>query len=186
MLKGVNLQSITFGNGCFWCLEAELQRIKGVTKITSGYAGGTVSNPTYEQVSTGTTGHAEVVQAEFDADIISLDDMLRIFWTTHNPTTLNRAGNDTGPQYRSIILYANDEQRVAAEKTKAQQQANWDDPIITQIVPLDHFWPAEADEQNYYNRHPESAYCAFVINPKLQKLKMGLKSLLKLKEEYQS
>lgn len=169
-------QRITFGGGCFWCLEAVFQRLNGVKSVVSGYSGGAVPNPTYKQVCTGETGHAEVVQLEFDPQKISYDKLLEVFWAAHDPTTLNRQGADVGTQYRSVIFYENDEQRVAAEQSKSKAQADFKDPIVTQIAPLKDFYKAEDYHQNYYNLNANSnPYCAVVIRPKLQKLlKQGL------------
>jgi peptide-methionine (S)-S-oxide reductase len=164
------LETATFGGGCFWCGEAVFQRIPGVKSVTSGYAGGTTPNPTYEQVCSGSTGHAEVVQIQFDPTKISYDKLIDIFWEAHDPTTLNRQGHDAGTQYRSIILYSNDEQKKAAEKSKAEAQKHFKDPIVTQIVPLKQFYSAEDYHQNYYNTHQSKGYCSFIIRPKLQKL----------------
>lgn len=165
-----NLQSATFGGGCFWCGEAVFQRIPGVKSVVSGFAGGTKENPTYEQVCQGNTGHAEVIQIKFDPAQISYEKLLEVFFEEHDPTTLNRQGHDVGTQYRSIILYENDEQKKVAEKTKADAQKNFKDPIVTEIVPLKKFYPAEDYHQNYYNTHGSQGYCSFVIRPKLQKL----------------
>jgi peptide-methionine (S)-S-oxide reductase len=164
------LQSATFGGGCFWCAEAVFQRIPGVKSVASGFAGGTAVNPNYDEVCTGTTGHAEVIQIQFDPAVISYEKLLEIFWEAHDPTTLNRQGNDVGTQYRSIILYANDAQKVAAEKSKAEAARGYSSPIVTQIVPLTKFYSAEAYHQDYYNQHTHQSYCQFVIRPKLQKL----------------
>jgi peptide-methionine (S)-S-oxide reductase len=164
------LQTATFGGGCFWCAEAVFQRIPGVKSVVSGFAGGTTLNPTYEQVCTGDTGHAEVVQIEFNPAIITYDKLLEVFWEAHDPTTLNRQGNDTGTQYRSIILYSNEAQKIAAEKSKAEAARHFSSPITTQIVPLTKFYPAEKYHQNYYNEHQGQGYCQFVIRPKLRKL----------------
>jgi len=164
------LQIATFGGGCFWCAEAVFQRIPGVKSVTSGFAGGTTANPSYEEVCTGTTGHAEVIQIQFDPSVISYDKLLEIFWESHDPTTLNRQGNDAGTQYRSIILYSDEAQKAAAEKSKAESAKNFSSPIVTQIVPLTKFYPAEQYHQNYYNQHTHQSYCQFVIGPKLHKL----------------
>lgn len=171
-----SLQRVTFGGGCFWCLEAVFQRLVGVKSVASGYAGGHVPNPTYKLISTGETGHAEVVQLEFDPQQISYEKLLEVFWAAHDPTTLNRQGADRGTQYRSIILYENDAEKTAAEKSKAAAQADFKDPIVTQIEPLKTFYKAEDYHQNYYNQNANSnPYCAVVIRPKLQKLlKKGL------------
>jgi peptide-methionine (S)-S-oxide reductase len=164
------LQTATFGGGCFWCAEAVFQRIPGVKSVTSGFAGGTTVNPSYEQVCTGETGHAEVIQLKFDPSVISYEKLLEIFWEAHDPTTLNRQGADSGTQYRSIILYSDDAQKAAAEKSKAEAARHFSSPIVTQIVPLKAFYPAEAYHQDYYNLHSNQAYCQFVIGPKLHKL----------------
>ncbi len=164
------LETATFGGGCFWCAEAVFQRIPGVKSVTSGYAGGSTPNPTYEQVCTDTTGHAEVVQIEFDPSIITYDKLLEVFWEAHDPTTLNRQGNDSGTQYRSIILYSNEAQKIAAEKSKAEAARHFSSPITTEIVLLKKFYPAEKHHQNYYNEHQSQGYCQFVIRPKLRKL----------------
>jgi peptide-methionine (S)-S-oxide reductase len=166
-----NIQKITFGNGCFWCTEAIFQSLKGVLSVTSGYMGGHVDNPTYKDVCTGTTGHAEVIALEYDADVLSLDELLLVFFKTHNPTTLNRQGNDVGTQYRSAIFYTTDEQKAAAEamiKTLTDEKV-FDSPIVTEITPASKFYKAEAYHQNYFNDNPGQSYCAFVIQPKLNK-----------------
>ena len=164
------LQVATFGGGCFWCAEAVFQRIPGVKSVASGFAGGVTAKPSYEEVCTGNTGHAEVIQIKFDPAVIPYEKLLEIFWEAHDPTSLNRQGNDVGTQYRSIILYSGDAQRVAAEKSKAEAARQFSSPIVTQIVPLKHFYPAEAYHQNYYNLHSNQGYCQFVIGPKLHKL----------------
>jgi peptide-methionine (S)-S-oxide reductase len=169
-------EKITFGGGCFWCIEAVFQRLKGVESVASGYAGGAVSNPTYKQVCTGSTGHAEVVQIEFNPAVISYEKLLDVFWAAHDPTTLNRQGADVGTQYRSVIFYENDTQKVTAEKSKTQAQKEFKDPIVTEIVPMAPFYKAEDYHQNYYNLNgTRNGYCHMVITPKLQKLlKKGL------------
>ena len=164
------LEVATFGGGCFWCAEAVFQLIPGVKSVKSGYAGGTTPNPTYEQVCSGDTGHAEVVQIEFDPSIITYDKLLEVFWEAHDPTTLNRQGNDAGTQYRSIILYSDEAQKSAAEKSKTEAARHFSSPITTQIVPLTKFYTAEQYHQNYYNEHQSQGYCQFVIRPKLRKL----------------
>jgi peptide-methionine (S)-S-oxide reductase len=151
-----------FGGGCFWCLEATFQLVPGVTHVTPGYAGGTLKNPTYEQVSTGTTGHAEVVKIDFDPTQITYEQLLKIFFKVHDPTTPNRQGNDIGPQYRSIILYTNDKQKQIAQSFLTN--------TVTELVPLDVFYEAESYHHNYYQNHPDQAYCQLVIRPKLDKL----------------
>jgi peptide-methionine (S)-S-oxide reductase len=165
-------QLATFGGGCFWCLEAVLQRIEGVLSVTSGYAAGTTPNPTYEQVCTGETGHAEVVQVAFDPSMITYEELLDLFWQMHDPTTLNRQGADVGTQYRSIILTADEAQKSAAERSRKKAQKDFHDPIVTEIRPLDTFWKAEDYHQNYYNSHTNVGYCRMVISPKLRKLKL--------------
>ena len=162
----------TFGGGCFWCTEAVMQRIEGVLSVTSGYAGGTKENPTYEQVCTGTTGHAEVIQVTFDPSMISYEEILDIFWQAHDPTTLNRQGADRGTQYRSIILYADGKQKAAAERSREKAQAKIAGPIVTEIAPLGKFWRAEDYHQGYYNAHENEGYCRVVISPKLRKLRL--------------
>ncbi len=162
----------TFGGGCFWCMEAVLQRIEGVISVTSGYAGGSTPNPTYEEVCTGDTGHAEVVQVACDPTLITYEELLDVFWQAHDPTTLNRQGGDTGTQYRSIILYADEAQKSVAERSRQMAQSKLRNPIVTEIKPLERFWPAEDYHQNYYNTHTSAGYCRVVISPKLKKLKL--------------
>lgn len=176
-----NLQTATLAGGCFWCLEKIFQEVKGVTEVASGYSGGSVPSPSYEQVCSGTTGHAEAVQIEFDPAVISYQELLTIFFHLHDPTTLNRQGNDIGTQYRSAIFYHNEEQKQLAEAVKQQIATTklWSDPIVTEIVPLPDFYPAEAYHQNYYNNHPNQAYCQLVINPKLAKFRQEFKRYLK-------
>lgn len=171
----------TFGQGCFWCAEAIFERVEGVKSVTCGYAGGNVANPTYEQVCTGKTGHAEVVQIVYDPDKISFDDLLKIFWQTHDPTTLNKQGADVGEQYRSIILYHNESQKEKAEyyKNELQKSGSWDNPIVTQIVPLTKFYRAEEYHQHYYDKNPYQGYCSFVIAPKVEKFEKVFKDKLK-------
>jgi peptide-methionine (S)-S-oxide reductase len=164
-------ESIVLGGGCFWCLDASYRLIDGVLKVESGYAGGHVKDPTYDQVCAGTTGHAEVVRVTFNPEIITLGEILDIFWALHDPTTLNRQGNDVGEQYRSIIFYENPEQRSMAEMSVRAAAALWEDPIVTDIQKLDTFYLAEAEHQDYFAHHPENAYCQVIINPKLTKLR---------------
>ena len=167
----MNIQKITFGNGCFWCTEAIFQTVKGVKKVTSGYMGGKVENPTYKQICTGDTGHAEVTELEYDADEISFDELLLIFFRTHNPTTLNRQGNDVGTQYRSAIFYNTDEQKQHAEAMikKLTEEKVFDAPIVTEITPASTFYKAEDYHQNYFQENGGQPYCAYVIQPKLNK-----------------
>jgi peptide-methionine (S)-S-oxide reductase len=161
----------TLGAGCFWCVEAIFQQLRGVQKVVPGYAGGTVEHPTYKQVCTGTTGHAEAVQITFDPAVISFEDLLYVFWRVHDPTTLNRQGADIGPQYRSVIFYHDDAQKATAEQSKqATEAANvWPHSIVTEISPFRNFYPAEPYHRNYYLINPEQPYCRFVIDPKIQK-----------------
>lgn len=164
-------QSIVLGGGCFWCVEAVLQRVPGVKKIVSGYSGGHVKNPTYEQVCEKTTGHAEVVKVDFDPAVVKLDTVLDVFFVAHDPTTLNRQGADQGPQYRSVVFYANDEQKKAADEAAVRAKKEWSDPIVTEISPLKEFYSAEAYHQNYYNLNKNrNPYCSVVIGPKIAKL----------------
>lgn len=162
----------TLAGGCFWCTEAIFRRLKGVKSVTSGYTGGKRENPTYEQVSTGVSGHAEAVQVEYDPSVISYKVLLDIFFHTHNPTTLNRQGNDIGTQYRSAIFYHNDEQKNIALDTisKLEKSKKFNDPIVTEVTEFHNFYPAEEDHKDYYERNADKPYCTFVINPKIQKL----------------
>ena len=160
----------TYGGGCFWCTEAIFQRLDGVKSVASGYAAGKNANPTYEDVCSGLTGHAEVIQIEFDPKKISYEKLLEVFWLAHDPTTLNRQGADRGTQYRSIILYHDDRQKLAAEASKKAAAPQFHDPIVTEIVPLTKFYKAEKYHQNYFNNNPNAPYCSFVIRPKLDKL----------------
>lgn len=163
----------TLGGGCFWCLEAVYDRLEGVASVTSGYAGGHTSNPTYRRVCSGTTGHAEVVQIEYDPAVISYRDLLEVFFTIHDPTTKNRQGADVGPQYRSIILYHDDAQRAAAEALIQELEAEnvFDDSIVTEVEPLETFYPAEEHHQDYYEKNSTQPYCQAVITPKVNKLR---------------
>jgi peptide-methionine (S)-S-oxide reductase len=167
----------TFGGGCFWCLEAVFQRIPGVTFVASGYAGGKTANPTYKQVCSGETGHAEVIQIGFNPQKLSYGKLLEFFWDAHDPTTLNRQGNDVGTQYRSIILCSSAAQKATAEKSKAEAQKNFKRPIVTEIVPLTKFYKAESYHQNYYNDNSTQPYCDLTIRPKIEKLEKKLKEL---------
>lgn len=178
-----NTDTATFGTGCFWCTEAIFEQLEGVKKVSSGYSGGHVPNPSYEEVCAGTTGHAEVVQIVYDPEIISFDELLAVFWQTHDPTTLNRQGNDVGPQYRSVIFYHNEEQRQKAEmyKKKLDESGAFDHPIVTEISPFDKFYVAEAYHQDYYRNNPSQAYCYYVIKPKLEKFKKVFAHKLKEK-----
>lgn len=161
----------TLGGGCFWCLEAVYQELKGVARVESGYAGGHVPNPTYEQVCDGTTGHAEVVRLEFDPDVISYREILEIFFTIHDPTTPNRQGNDVGTQYRSVIFYHSPEQQEIARQVIACMASVWDAPIVTELSPVPTYYKAEDYHQNYFREHPLQGYCAFVVAPKVAKFR---------------
>ena len=180
-LSGIKTDTATFGTGCFWCTEAIFQQLDGVLKVTSGYSGGHVRNPSYEQVCEGTTGHAEVIQMIYDPAKISFDELLEVFWETHDPTTLNRQGNDVGTQYRSAVFYHNAEQKQKAEKYKAEldKSGAFDNKIVTEITPSSAFYAAENYHQNYYNQNGSQPYCTFVIRPKLEKFKKVFKDKIK-------
>jgi len=171
----------TFGTGCFWCTEAIFQQLDGVIKSTSGYSGGHVANPSYKEVCTGTTGHAEVIQVVYDPAKVSYDELLEVFWQTHDPTTLNRQGNDVGPQYRSVVFYHNAEQKEKAEKYKGElnKSGAFDNPVVTEISPFTNFYAAENYHQDYYNQNGSEPYCNFVIRPKVEKFQKVFKSKLK-------
>lgn len=166
-----NKSIATFGGGCFWCIEAVIQRLRGVETIKSGYSDGQIKNPAYREVCTGRTGHAEVVQVVFDSDVLSYHDLITIFMTSHDPTTLNRQGADVGTQYRSVILYHDTTQKETAEKVFEELKSVFSSPIVTQLKPFQVFYEAEDDHQNYYNENPEAGYCRMVIDPKVHKLK---------------
>lgn len=176
-----NLTTATFASGCFWCTEAIFERVKGVYSIESGYTGGTVENPTYQQVCNGNTNHAEAIQLMFDSSEITYDELLEIFWKTHDPTTLNKQGADTGTQYRSAIFYHNEEQKRKAEfyKDELNKAGLWNDPIVTEIVPFKKFYKAEDYHQDYYENNPNQGYCAYVITPKVEKFEKIFKDKLK-------
>lgn len=167
------LEKATLGAGCFWCVEAVFQRIDGVASVLPGYSGGQKENPTYKEVTTGKTGHAEVAQITFDPAKVSYERILDIFWQAHDPTTLNRQGADVGTQYRSVIFYHDEKQKAAAEKSKKEAQKDFNDPIVTEIQPLTKFYEAEDYHKNYYNDNKFQPYCQFVIKPKLKKLKLS-------------
>jgi len=169
----MTIELATFGGGCFWCLEAVFEQLKGVTGVVSGYAGGTVAHPTYEQVCGGRTGHAEVTQVSFDPSVVSYRDLLDVFFSIHDPTTLNRQGADVGPQYRSIILTHSDEQRNAALEAirSVEREGVWPDPLVTEVAPLSTFYPAEAGHQGYFRRNEKQRYCQVVIAPKVAKFR---------------
>ena len=176
-----NLSVATLGNGCFWCTEAVFQQLNGVHKVTSGYSGGAVANPTYKQVCTGATGHAECLQIEYDASIISFEELLEVFWKTHDPTTLNRQGNDVGTQYRSVIFIHNDEQKKIAEEYIAQLTSThtYSNPIVTTLEKFTVFYPAEDYHNNYFNLHGGEPYCQLVVRPKVEKFVKLFKDKLK-------
>ena len=178
----MNRQVATFGGGCFWCIEAVIQRLEGVEKVVSGYAGGSVKNPTYREVCSGLTGHAEVIQVTFDADVISYEDLITIFMTSHDPTTLNRQGADKGTPYRSIILFHDAAQQKAAEQVFESVKGLYEDPIVTELSPLEVFYEAEANHQDYYNRNSFAGYCRIVIDPKIKKLRAQYADRLKKEE----
>ena len=177
----LTLDTATFGTGCFWCTEAIFQQLEGVEKVTSGYSGGTVPNPTYEEVCSKTTGHAECLNILYDPKKISFDELLEVFWQTHDPTTLNRQGADVGTQYRSVVFYHNEEQRAKTEKYKAalDKSGAFDKPIVTTLEKFTVFYPAEEYHQNYYLNNPGQGYCQFVIRPKVEKFEKVFKSKLK-------
>lgn len=177
----------TFGTGCFWCTEAVFQELKGVQKVTSGYSGGHVANPTYEQVTAKKTGHAEVVQIVFDPKAISFDELLEVFWQVHDPTTLNRQGADVGPQYRSAIFYHNASQKEKAEQYKAEldKSGAFDKPIVTEITAFKNFYEAENYHQNFYSINPDYGYCSYVIKPKLDKFRKVFADKLRRKDAAQ-
>ncbi len=179
------LEVATLGAGCFWCVEAVYQRVNGVKSVVSGYAGGTVDNPTYKQVSSGLTGHAEVCQITFDPEIISYEEILEVFWKSHDPTTLNKQGNDEGTQYRSVIFYSDDRQRDLAEEYKEKQikEKVFARKVVTEISPLPEFFPAEDYHQNYFNLHKNQSYCQLVIAPKVGKFEKVFKDKSKLHAE---
>ena len=174
-------ETTTLGAGCFWCVEAVFQSLKGVDTVVSGYAGGTLENPTYQQVCGGNTGHAEAVQITFDPAVISFKELLYVFWRTHDPTTLNRQGHDVGTAYRSVIFYHDDTQKQTAETSRETTQASglWPDPIVTKITTFTNFYPGEGSHQNYYKLNSQQPYCRAVINPKMQKFRKDFAERLK-------
>ncbi len=181
MSEKKKLEKATFGTGCFWCTETIFEKLKGVESAVSGYSGGKKENPTYKEVCTGETGHAEVIQVTFDPQIISFEQLLEVFWKTHDPTTLNRQGNDVGTQYRSVIYYHNDDQKklATAYKTKLEKAEVYDTPIVTEITKFDKFYPAENYHQDYYEQNKSEPYCNMVITPKVEKFKKVFKDKLK-------
>jgi peptide-methionine (S)-S-oxide reductase len=171
----------TFGSGCFWCTEAVFERLEGVDNVVSGFSGGKVKNPSYREITTGRTGHAEVCQIYYDPDIVSYKELLEVFWYTHDPTTLNRQGNDVGPQYRSVIFYHSEEQKNLAEKSLADMDASgfFKDPIVTEITGFTNFYEAEDYHQDYFKNNPNAPYCTFVVKPKVDKFKAKFQDKLK-------
>ncbi len=180
-MSSTSMEEATFGAGCFWCVEAVFEEVKGVKSAVAGYAGGKISNPSYRQVSSGQTGHAEVARIRFDPSVISYEQLLEVFWHTHNPTTKNRQGADVGPQYRSAIFYHNDRQKEIAEKSleKTDKSDLWEDPIVTEIEPLTNYSVADNYHQNYYKNNPNAGYCQVIIAPKLKKFRKDFSHLLK-------
>ena len=176
-----NIDTATFGAGCFWCVEAVFQRLNGVISIESGYSGGSIKNPAYREVCMGTTGHAEVCRILFDKTKVSFDELLEVFWKTHDPTTLNQQGNDIGTQYRSVVFYHNDEQKKLAEKYKEEinKSGAYPNPIVTEISPLINYYKAEDYHQNYFNQNGQEGYCRYVIQPKVEKFEKIFKNKLK-------
>jgi peptide-methionine (S)-S-oxide reductase len=179
--NNTSIETATFGEGCFWCSEAIFTNLKGVLSVTSGYSGGKVPNPTYEQVCSGNTGHAEVIQITFDPTIITFEELLKAFWSSHDPTTLNRQGGDIGTQYRSAVFYHSETQKGLAEKLKKELDASgaYKDPIVTEITAFTNFYPAEDYHQEYYKFHGNAPYCQMVIKPKLDKFQKVFKNSLK-------
>ena len=180
-MEGMKLQKATFAGGCFWCTEAVFQRVEGVENVTSGFIGGTIKNPAYREVVTGRTGHAEAVEVEFDPEKVSYEELLYIFFTTHDPTTLNRQGNDIGTQYRSAVFYHNEEQKEQAEEVISvlENEQVFPDSIVTQIVEAGPFYKAEPEHFNYYNQHRSQPYCQVIIDPKIKKLQKAFADKLK-------
>lgn len=179
-MENNNYEQATFGAGCFWCVEAIFQELRGVKAVVSGFSGGHIKNPAYREVIAGTTGHAEVVQIAFDPEVISFEKLLMVFWSTHDPTTLNRQGADVGTQYRSAIFYHSEEQKDQALQSKAEVATQlWDDPIVTEVTAFDKFYEAEEYHQNYFALNPNQGYCRVVINPKLKKFRENFADWLK-------
>lgn len=180
-MNSEKLEQATFGAGCFWCVEAVFEEVKGVKSVVAGYAGGDVKDPTYREVSSGTTGHAEVTRITYDPSVVTYDQLLTVLWHTHNPTTKNRQGADVGPQYRSVIFYHDDEQKATAEKSLKETDASglWEDPIVTKIEPLTNYSEAENYHQDYYENNPNAGYCQVVIAPKLKKFRKEFSDMLK-------
>ncbi len=175
----MSIKQAYLGGGCFWCTESVFQNIKGVQKVVSGYAGGKFPNPSYKEICSGMTGHAELVMIEYDDSIVSYEDLLAVFFSTHDPTTLNRQGNDVGTQYRSVVFCNNEEEKELVINFISEKASEiWDNPIVTEVVLLDEFYPAEAYHQNYYNNNPGQGYCRIVIEPKVRKFRAQFQHLL--------
>lgn len=185
MNENKTLAEATFGAGCFWCVEAIFEEVKGVKSVVAGYAGGEIVNPSYKEVSSGTTGHAEVTRITYDPSVVSYEQLLEVLWHTHNPTTKNRQGADVGPQYRSVIFYHNEEQKKLAEQSlkKTDKSGLWEDPIVTKIEPLKNYSEAENYHQNFFDNNPNHPYCSVVIAPKLKKFRQEFSHLLKEKKQ---
>lgn len=186
IMDNIKTDTATFGAGCFWCVEAVFQQLDGVLKVTSGYSGGNIPNPSYEQVCTKTTGYVEVCQIVYDPSKISFDELLEVYWKVHDPTTPDQQGNDKGPQYRSVIFYHNNEQKVKSEnyKTLLNKSGAWDKPVITDIEPIKNYYEAEQYHQNYFNTNPDQMYCRYVIQPKVEKFETIFKDKLKKKSAH--
>jgi len=182
--RSVKTEESTLGAGCFWCIEAVFEELNGVISVESGYTGGHIDNPTYQQVSTGTSGHAEVARIVYDVEIISFEEVLEVFWMTHDPTTLNRQGNDVGTQYRSAVFYHNQSQKELAEfyKNKLNESGAFPDPVITEIMPLGTYYVAESYHQDYFELNPTQGYCRFVIQPKMEKFRKAFSTKLKVNQ----
>ena len=182
--SSVSTEEATLGAGCFWCIEAVFEELNGVISVESGYTGGHIDNPTYRQVSTGTSGHAEVARIVYDSEIISFEEVLEVFWMTHDPTTLNRQGNDVGTQYRSAVFYHNESQKELAEfyKNKLNESGAFPDPVITEITPLGTYYVAESYHQDYFELNPTQGYCRFVIQPKMEKFRKAFSTKLKVNQ----
>jgi len=180
-----NLAQVTLGAGCFWCVEAIFEEVKGVKSVVAGYAGGDIENPSYREVASGNTGHAEVTRITFDPSVVSFEQLLEVFWHTHNPTTKNRQGADVGPQYRSVIFYHNEEQKEIAQQSLKKTDASelWEDPIVTEVQPLSNYSKAKNYHQNYYANNPNAGYCTVVIAPKLKKFRKEFSHMLKDSEK---
>lgn len=175
------MKEATFGAGCFWCIEAVFSEIKGVHEAYPGYAGGHVKNPAYKEVCMGTTGHAEVARIVFDTEVVSYEELLKVFWSVHDPTTINQQGNDVGEQYRSVIFYHDEDQKLAAEKykSKLEESGAFDKPIVTEVTPINNFYEAESNHRDYYLNNPDQPYCRAVVRPKVEKFKAAFSDILK-------